>query len=101
LGFIVKYLVAANDAMELHLLMGVLAGITAEVHDEFMQGVLPTAYPKIYVADEDMVAAQAALRVHQEGTLPAKGEPWKCVCGEEMESQFSACWNCGARLSQG
>jgi len=21
---------------------------------------------------------------------------WRCVCGEGLEGQFSACWNCGA-----
>jgi hypothetical protein len=37
-----------------------------------------------------------ALRLLDELSRPAVGEPWRCAgCGEEIEPQFGACWQCG------
>ncbi|SMN12021.1 hypothetical protein SPBRAN_224 [uncultured Candidatus Thioglobus sp.] len=28
---------------------------------------------------------------------PTTNENWQCQCGEQIEGQFTACWNCGHR----
>jgi hypothetical protein len=35
-------------------------------------------------------------RLLEELSSPSRGEPWRCLgCGEELEPQFGACWQCG------
>jgi len=32
---------------------------------------------------------------------PRDAAPWKCGCGEELDSVFGACWNCGSAKPEG
>lgn len=51
---------------------------------------------QLWLKDErDRARAEEVLRRFRFGLPPAL-PPWRCVCGEELEGQFSACWNCGA-----
>jgi len=53
------------------------------------------AWPELWVAELDFDRAQELIEtaVHGEGLA----EPlWTCPsCGEEVEGQFTECWNCG------
>lgn len=55
----------------------------------------PTAiWPELWVADEDY---ELARRLIDEvlGTTGLPGPAWVCTgCGERIEGQFAACWNC-------
>lgn len=59
----------------------------------------PTAvWPELWVERAiDHDRAEEIIREAQaEG--PAAGSHWRCPgCGEELEPQFSQCWNCGTR----
>ncbi len=53
----------------------------------------------VFVNDEDEAAAQSFVVEFQAPPL-AEGSTWtwRCPsCGEIVEEQFGACWNCGAR----
>lgn len=76
------------------------AGIESRMKNEFLGGgageLPPTeAWPELWVAEQDVPRAQQIIdESEQGGALP----PWRCAnCGEEVEGQFSACWNCGAQ----
>lgn len=60
-------------------------------------GELPPTdiWPELWVDDDDY---GVALRLIEEvlGTTGPPGPGWVCPdCGEEVEGQFAACWNCG------
>jgi hypothetical protein len=42
---------------------------------------------------DDHPRAEAVLRDFLRG--PPRGLPWRCACGEALEAQFTACWQCG------
>jgi hypothetical protein len=42
---------------------------------------------------EDQQRAEEVLRDFLRG--PLRGSPWRCTCGEQLEAQFTACWQCG------
>lgn len=93
----------ADNPPEAHLVRGYLeaAGITAIVQGEDVyaaRGGLPITNetaPSVWVAEDD--AAQAARLVAEffdRSRAPA-GTAWRCPnCGELLEPQFTACWNC-------
>ncbi len=79
------------------------AGIDSRIKNEFLSGgageLPPTeAWPELWVAEEDFARAQEVVDVlRRPESLPA----WRCPgCGEEVEGQFSACWNCGTARSE-
>lgn len=43
---------------------------------------------------EDRDAARAAAILAAERSAQA-GPPWRCACGEQLDGQFTQCWNCG------
>jgi hypothetical protein len=92
------------------------AGITALLKDEVMGRIdAPALKPgsmgcvKVMVSGADHARAEQVIRdyVGEKGLLgePASepiealsGIPWTCPsCGEQVEAQFGACWNCGAQ----
>jgi len=100
-----KVYIAKNPA-DAHLLKGLLEGenIEAEVRGEFLYGVrgevliTPDTCPSVWVMDDsDYDKAMELVSTFREGesTKPVGGEPWRCSCGEENESQFTECWSCG------
>lgn len=52
----------------------------------------------VWVArDEDVDRARAILAEHRQEPLSNAFWSWRCLrCGEDIEEQFSECWNCGA-----
>jgi len=52
-------------------------------------------WPELWVNESDGEKAISLIQEFQSGAQI--GKPWKCTgCGEEIEGQFDACWNCGA-----
>ena len=51
---------------------------------------------KVMVSSADVARADELIKemnADEDGPPP---QPWKCPeCGEEIEGQFSQCWNCG------
>lgn len=81
-------------------------GIRCTVRNRYLGGAigeLPVneGWPEIWVThDED---ADEARRIIEQITQTAvtDADPWHCDCGEDIEGQFSACWNCGGERPRG
>ena len=77
------------------------AGIRAEVRNRYLAGAMGEippveAWPQIWVpAIQDSEAAMACLSDASQA-LSAGLPSWRCgCCGESIEPQFAACWQCG------
>lgn len=74
------------------------AGIAVTMRNEFLGGgageLPPTeAWPELWVAEEDYPRARQVI---EQMDREAEAASWRCPrCGETIEGQFSACWNCG------
>ncbi|MBW7990228.1 MAG: hypothetical protein FVQ84_09470 [Planctomycetes bacterium] len=102
-----KQVYIADDPTEAHLVKGILEqyGISCEIRGEALwgaRGQLPLTsetLPTIWIIDDSRFeeAAELAERF-KNGTLTSgSGTDWKCPeCGEEVEGQFTECWQCGA-----
>ncbi len=95
----------ARHAAEAHLIRGYLQseGINTIVRGEFLTGgigELPADVCQVWVvADSDTDRAQALLREFLRGDAARAHahERWRCPgCNENIEGQFTDCWNCGA-----
>lgn len=75
------------------------SGIQSELRNQYLSGALGDlpmmeTWPQIYVDDAD---ERRALSVLERAAAQTSGPVWICAgCGERMESQFTACWRCGA-----
>jgi hypothetical protein len=73
-------------------------GIKYRVKNEFLYagtGELPPieCWPQLCVDDGDF---EEAKRIVDEALSEKDLAAWKCdSCGEEIEGQFTECWNCG------
>jgi hypothetical protein len=100
-----KQVFVAQHPTEAHLIQGVLEsqGIGAEVRSEALFAVrgeapaTPDTLPSVWVLDDgDVARALAVLRDMRPGSDEPRGETWACPsCGEALEPQFAACWQCG------
>lgn len=78
-----------------------VAGIDCELRNTFLgsgAGELPPteAWPELWVDEQDFAVAKKVVDefLHTPAVTPPE---WICPnCGEHVEGQFSACWNCGA-----
>ncbi len=104
-----KQIHTAKHALEAHVIKGFLEshGIEAVVRGEMLTsgwGELPVDLCSVWITDDTQFdQADRLLIAFLKGT-PA-GEPgaqsWQCPgCNELIESQFTECWNCGARRPQ-
>ena len=103
----------AKHPAEAHLVKGLLLaqGIEAEVRGEALYGargeapVTPDTCPSVWVLDDRETArALAFVRRYEQGGDPPElhGASWRCPsCGEQVESQFTACWQCGTGQPSG
>lgn len=60
-------------------------------------GELPPieCWPEVWICDDnDMIRAERIINKMQ-SEFNVQTEDWQCACGEKIEGQFSACWNCG------
>jgi transglutaminase-like putative cysteine protease len=80
-------------------------GISCEIRGEALwiaRGQLPLTsetLPTIWIVDDSRYEEATELTERfKDGTLTEKaGVNWKCPeCGEEVEGQFTECWQCGA-----
>lgn len=73
-------------------------GIKCWIKNEFLStgvGEIPPieCWPQLCVDDEDY---EEAKRIVDEALLEKDMPVWKCdSCGENIEGQFTECWNCG------
>lgn len=100
-----KKIHAAKHAVDAHLVKGFLEsqGIEAVIRGEFLTGgwgELPVDLCSVWVADDAQYErADALLAAFFNGDLARelRAENWRCAqCGEQLEGQFTTCWNCGA-----
>ncbi|MDK3022540.1 DUF2007 domain-containing protein [Cupriavidus taiwanensis] len=76
------------------------AGIRAELRNTWLAGAtgeIPfrESAPQVWLVDDEMEAQ--AWAVLNAAANPVPGPSWQCRhCGEWHESQFGACWRCGA-----
>ena len=78
-------------------------GITAVVRGEYLTsgwGELPLDVCSVWIADESQYErAQSLVLGFLRGDAAREfhDHAWRCArCGESLEGQFNACWNCGA-----
>jgi hypothetical protein len=98
---------SAQHPTEARLLKGILEsyGITSEVRGEFLfsgRGGLPInteTAPSVWIFDESRFdEARAIIKEYEDSERhdDSDKDTWICKsCGEESESQFTECWNCG------
>jgi len=100
----VKPLFVSLKLHEIHHLKNLLqsAGIRCHIRNEALStlaGEVPftEVAMRLEIEDEsDRPRAEAVLREMKSRARPAT-ETWPCPrCGERLEAQFTACWNCGA-----
>jgi len=78
-----------------------LDGIRCTVSNEYLSagvGQLPPieTWPQLWVAEMDAERASKIIEAAEKNTGGSEGM-WICPkCHEEIEAQFSDCWNCGA-----
>ncbi|MCS7032954.1 MAG: DUF2007 domain-containing protein [Phycisphaerae bacterium] len=98
---------AANE-IEAHLARLFLdeAGIESVIQPAALANVIgemvasAETLPSLWVRDEDYDAAMTALARFKDWPGP-QGATWKCpTCGEEIDPQFTECWQCGASRPQ-
>ena len=67
-------------------------------------GELPPTecWPELWVVDDTRHAEAATILKKTLAPLESVKKPWGCKsCGEEVEGQFSECWNCGESRVKG
>ena len=96
----------AKHPTDAHLFKGILEqeGIEAIVRGEALfgaRGEAPLTFdtlPSVWVLDpEDAERAGCLALEYERGAAPGgPRDTWRCGgCGEILEEQFGACWNCG------
>lgn len=99
-----KAFYASLKAHEIHHLKNLLesAGIRCRIRNEGLStlaGEVPfteCAMQLLLESESDRDLANAILREMTTRNVPA-GQSWACPrCGECIEAQFTACWNCRA-----
>src|SRR3954467_7012466 len=98
-----KQIYSARDEVDAEMVKNALSD--AEIESVVQAGALSAVLgaipvtegtlPSVWVRDED---ADRAAKVLAEFLHPAnvRADPWKCPkCGEMIDPQFTACWNCG------
>ena len=98
-----KPVFTAKHPTEAHLVRGMLEaeGIRAEVRGDQLYGAfgeLPVL-PMVWILDDSLdIEAMRLVGEFFRGT-PARRhahQRWTCpACGEQLEGQFTDCWNCG------
>lgn len=54
-------------------------------------------YPELWVVDEELFPRAQSLLKQYMASDDNEHNDWTCSeCGEDVEGQFNACWNCGS-----
>lgn len=61
-------------------------------------GELPPVecWPEVWIINDDKLPEAESVVRSVLDTGDSDAPPWQCQCGETIEGQFGACWNCGA-----
>lgn len=102
-----KQVYSAKDPLMIGHLKNVLtaAGIrcvTKKLDLISAAGELPPidCWPELWVVDDDRAGRAKAILKKTLAPLAAVRKSWTCPsCGENLEGQFSECWNCGCDRS--
>lgn len=98
-----KKVYTAKDPLMVGHLKNVLATfgircVTRNLDLSSAAGELPPieCWPELWVVDEQKCVRAKAILKQTLAPLQSVKKPWRCRgCGEEIEGQFSECWNCG------
>jgi hypothetical protein len=101
-----KQVYSARNEIDAQLVKGFLdeQGIESVVQGAALSNVIgeipmtPETLPTLWVRDEDLDRALDAIAGFKADAVPAQptAAPWTCPkCGEQIEPQFTECWNCG------
>jgi hypothetical protein len=98
-----KRIYSAKDPLMIGHLKNVLATfgikcLTKKLDLISAAGELPPieCWPELWVVDDEKVAKAKRILRKTLAPLASVKRPWVCVgCGENIEGQFSGCWNCG------
>ncbi|HVQ37086.1 MAG TPA: DUF2007 domain-containing protein [Pyrinomonadaceae bacterium] len=91
------------DGANIEMLKALLeeADIRCMIRNEYLSsamGEVPflEASPELWILkDEDYLRARSTLDTWRATRIEA-GAPWACAqCGENIEGQFTSCWQCG------
>lgn len=75
------------------------SGIRTELRNQRLTGVVGEipfleTWPELWAEEADVSRAREFVAKALDET--AAGTAWSCpACGERIEGQFTACWNCG------
>jgi anaerobic ribonucleoside-triphosphate reductase len=103
-----KRIFSSQNPMVIHLMKNLLEleGIMAIVRNENLTtalGGIPATecWVELWILDESREAeARDIIRKEQKSEDTAMTWPWICSrCGENIEGQFTECWNCGESRS--
>ncbi len=97
------WMASEDSAAQLLIIELDKAGIAAKMHHNkfpITHMLAPEAFPptEVLVLQEDYEAACEVLaRFLEEAESTEPAEDWLCPkCGEILDGNFTACWNCGA-----
>lgn len=80
------------------------AGIACRIHGGFLSGAVGELPPgdilSVWIEDAvDYDKARSIIKAIEREALLPRGKDVSCrQCGEQLESQFSHCWQCGAAV---
>ena len=98
-----KKLYSAQDPLMIGHLKNVLEsqGIECVVKNTYLAGgvgeIPPIeCWPELWVVEDALYSMAAETLDKALAPLGSVKKPWRCgKCGEEVEGQFTECWNCG------
>ncbi len=97
---------SSENSMDVGLVKGMLEqeGIACLVKNQNLAGALgeippQECWPELWIANErDLPQAKKIVEAVMSPLREYKA-PWLCACGEEIEGQFTSCWNCNQERS--
>jgi hypothetical protein len=98
-----KKVYSAKDPLMVAHLKNVLAMfgvhcITRNLDLSSAAGELPPieCWPELWITNDEKLDRAKSIIRKTLAPLESVKKPWRCAgCGEELEGQFTECWNCG------
>ena len=72
--------------------------ITRKLDLSSAAGELPPieCWPELWITNDEKLERAKSIIRKTLAPLESVKKPWRCAgCGEELEGQFTECWNCG------
>src|ERR1051325_8517957 len=97
-----KKVYSAKDPLMISHLKNVLSSygirsVTRKIDLISAAGEIPPTecWPELWVIDDEKAARAKSLLRKTLAPLASVKKPWRCAgCGEDIEGQFTECWNC-------